>query len=153
MSRIFRIQLTASLAAAALMLLSPGVAQGQQDWPLRCHLRTSSIQFGGHGFLMNFRGAAAASRDKEPGEGECAWEDRGWRSDEPMLLSFVTEGEYATMLGSDGQLMSLIGVNSNPPVAERQAMTRVAQAWRTGGLITFYVVNDGRAMKVTRIGS
>lgn len=70
-----------------------------------------------------------------------------------MTLSFQSEGESATMLGPDGQLMSVVGVNSNPPLAERQAMLRVAQAWRDAGTITFYVVNEGRAMRVTRIAS
>jgi len=142
----------ASIAAAAVLLLIPATAQAQQDWPLRCHFRTSQITFGAHDIQVRFRGASTAARDKAPAEGECAWEDRGWRSDEPTMLSFHTEGEYATLLGPDGQLMSLVAVNSNPPESERRRMALLAQAWRGAETITFYVVNEGRSMRITRFG-
>lgn len=154
MARHLPSRLTSSGVVVLLSLLTvllPSSATAQQDWPLRCHFRTSQISFGAHGFQVSFRGAATAARTKAPAVGECAWEDRGWRSDEPTMLSFRTEGEYATLLGPDGQLMSLVAVNSNPPEAERRAMVLVAQAWRGAGTITFYVVNEGRVMRITRI--
>jgi hypothetical protein len=111
-----------------LALIGPSAVAAQQNWPVRCNLRTSSIFFDGKGFQLVFEGAAQGTRVRQPPEGQCAWEDRGWGSEEPETLTYSTQGSFIVMLDRDNHLDWSIP-NGRTTGAERAAMTAVTDAW------------------------
>jgi hypothetical protein len=138
------------LLACGLVL--PGTVEAQQDWPIRCNLRTTSIRFFDRGFSLDFSGASAGTRVRQPATGECAWEDRGWGADEPERLSFATDVPLliGVDIDSENRFRNVVVVNAAPQVA-REAVNLVAEAWVAGTAITFYVHRVGNTMRVGRI--
>jgi hypothetical protein len=136
----------------ACLLVVPGTIEAQQQWPLRCNLRTSTVRFFTRGFTLTFSGASVGTRVRQPATGECAWEDRGWGGDEPERLSFVADVDLmsAVEIDSENRFRNVAVQNAAPQVA-REGLDLFVQAWVAGGAITFYVHRDGNLLRVGRI--
>jgi len=73
---------------AACLMPAAGWSAGK-SYPMVCRGGGSMwVESWRNGIQIHFRGASAGSSQRQPGPGECAWLDRGFRPGEPTMLTW-----------------------------------------------------------------
>jgi hypothetical protein len=139
-------------AAGLLILAGVDRAEAQEDWPLRCNLRTTGLSLQSGGFWLYFRGASAGFATRPPAKGECAWEDRGWREGEPSRLVWSADQDLISRVELDQEnRANFLVMDSRASLEDRTTMANVFEAWKADGYIRVRVKRDGRNLIITRV--
>lgn len=131
-----------------------------QDYLLVCN-PAGKMTFGGYhdgstrtlnvGF--NFRGAATGSSVKQPGPGECAWVDRGWKAGEPQSVTYYGDDIGGLELYFEGNLKLANFSPSGRSKASRE-IRYIFEHLRDGTIFYVHAVYDTRlkTLRITRVG-
>lgn len=138
-------------------LVSMAYAQQPKGYPLMCKgggdytiQMLSGVE---NASPMNYtfkKGSRAATAGLQPGE--CAWMDRGFRGNEPAVISFDFKGVRANtnIRRTNGTVNPYFQyAGSNPGKGQLQ---NIIMKIIGGGEFQVYVYSDGRVLKVTKIG-
>lgn len=138
-------------------LVSMAYAQQPKSYPLMCKGGgdyTIQMRSGvANASPMNYtfkKGRRAATAGLRPGE--CTWMDRGFRDNEPAVISFDFKGVRAStnIRSTNGTVIPIFQyAGSNPGKGQLRNIIRKIIG---GGEFQVYVYSDGRVLKVTKIG-
>ena len=129
----FRASLT--LCILSTLVLSVVHAEEPRSYWMTCNLRTEKLTVWPQGFHLTFKKATAGSRTRQPGPGECAWQDRGFYADEPKELHWEVDGVVLQTLTIDSSNTVMDAWGAGAANEDAAAMNWLLRQWMDSGRV------------------